>query len=470
MVRHRSGVPRQARLAASMLLALALGGCGSLGPVPTEVTTDAIDLVGHDPLFARGMNAGLAVGGNYAYVGYRSDDQESHPHPGILVVDIADPSQPTVVHEFGLLPEGVSGSSSRELRVWAEADLLIVLNIPCDHHLHDCVGYEPSVIRFFDIAGDAAADPQLVAEYVPSYEVHEFFLWEDPEEPGRALLFASTPGGVPHLLITDITGARQQHFEEIGEWFAPLADGGPDPFIHSLAVSPDGTRAYLAYLTAGFLVIDTSEFAAGGTNPAVHPVTDIESRPRWDGPGAHSAVSIPGRDLVLTTDEAYGTYAGSGGGCPWGWTRLVDIADPVHPEVIGEYRVTPYNDPEECGSVPTLRNERSSFSSHNPTVTEHLALITWHSAGLQVVDTSDPADPRQLAAFVPEPLDEVDTEDPALSSGADQVVMWSYPIIRDGLVYVVDVRNGLYILRYAGPHADEIADLAFLEGNSTRSE
>jgi len=60
----------------------------------------------------------------------------------------------------------------------------------------------------------------------------------------------------------------------------------------------------------------------------------------------------------------------------------------------------------------------------------------------------------------------VATEDPALSNGPNKVVMWSYPIIRNGLIYVIDIRNGLYILRYTGPHADEVADIHFLEGNS----
>ena len=44
--------------------------------------------------------------------------------------------------------------------------------------------------------------------------------------------------------------------------------------------------------------------------------------------------------------------------------------------------------------------------------------------------------------------------------------MWSYPIIKGGLIYVIDIRNGLYILRYSGPHADEINNVKFLEGNS----
>ncbi len=43
---------------------------------------------------------------------------------------------------------------------------------------------------------------------------------------------------------------------------------------------------------------------------------------------------------------------------------------------------------------------------------------------------------------------------------------WSYPIIRNGLIYVIDIRNGLYILRYTGPHADEVAGIGYLEGNS----
>ena len=58
-------------------------------------------------------------------------------------------------------------------------------------------------------------------------------------------------------------------------------------------------------------------------------------------------------------------------------------------------------------------------------------------------------------------------EDPALSRGiVNHVVMWSYPIIKDGLIYVVDIRNGLYVLRYTGPFAGEVENTGFLEGNS----
>jgi len=37
-------------------------------------------------------------------------------------------------------------------------------------------------------------------------------------------------------------------------------------------------------------------------------------------------------------------------------------------------------------------------------------------------------------------------------------------------IYIVDLRNGLYILRYHGPHAAEVADVRFLDGNSNSGD
>jgi hypothetical protein len=45
--------------------------------------------------------------------------------------------------------------------------------------------------------------------------------------------------------------------------------------------------------------------------------------------------------------------------------------------------------------------------------------------------------------------------------------MWSYPIVRDGLIYVVDIRNGLYVLRYTGRGASLVEDIEWAEGNAT---
>nr|MBA2599933.1 hypothetical protein [Actinomycetota bacterium] len=34
------------------------------------------------------------------------------------------------------------------------------------------------------------------------------------------------------------------------------------------------------------------------------------------------------------------------------------------------------------------------------------------------------------------------------------------------MIYVIDLCNGLYVLRYTGPRAREVSGLSFLEGNS----
>ena len=92
--------------------------------------------------------------------------------------------------------------------------------------------------------------------------------------------------------------------------------------------------------------------------------------------------------------------------------------------------------------------------------------MDWHSGGLQAIDLADPLHLKQAGWFLPEPLPRVATEDPALGRGPNKVILWSYPIINNGLIFVVDIRNGLYILRYSGPHASEVSQLHFLEGNS----
>jgi len=469
---------RLSRLGPWVLTALLIACTGAVPdhPSPSQPAAPkklpgSLTLVGHEPLLDRGMNAGLAVWNDFAYVGSRTDGSKGHPHAGVLVVNIHDPAHPKVVGEIGPPDEGNPSETSRELRVWPSERLLLVLNFRCDPLIHDCDGgpKEPTV-RFYDIRGKRAAIPVLVSTYHPLRQPHEFFLWQDPNDPGRVLLFLSTPGnfGVD-LLVTDISTARDGVFREVASWSTAFPDPGPNDDLHSLSVSPDGSRAYLAFLTGGFFVLDTSEVAKGLPAPDIRLVTPLTNRVRWPGAGPHSAVKVPGRDLVLTTDEVYGGI-GPDAGCPWGWVHLIDVTDERSPNVVSEYRVAPYNEEAYCDQVSGERDLGSSFSSHNPTVTKNLALVTWHSAGLQVVSTEDPTRPRQVAEFVPEPLDAVATEDPALSSGPDQVVMWSYPIIQDGLIYVVDIRNGLYVLKYRGPFEGEVASTGFLEGNSNLSD
>jgi hypothetical protein len=456
--------------------------------VPAAAAADVGSLrqVGHEPLMNRGMNAAMAVHGNYAYVGSRTDGgHEGMPHGGIMVVDVSEPSDPNLV--AGPLDAHV-GESTRELRVWSSQDILIVLNTNCGvgDTLHHCTQPSISNFRFYDISGDNAADPQLIQQF--NVDTHEFFLWQDPVNPNRALVFAGnasstcgTRGGSPScpLAVWDISPVRRGQAPKTlysglhGYTRVPsdptLPVEIPTGALHSLSVSNDGRRAYLALLTGGFAVVDVSDFAQRDPNPQPRPITLNEARPTWPGPGAHSAVKLWGREWAWVSDEVYGTATGADHGCPWGWARMVDISDPERPTVEAEYKL-PENEPSTCAD---WNPAHTSYSAHNPTLTPHIAFTTWHSGGFQAVSVADPDDPTQLAEFFPEPLDEVMLEDPRLSSDPDtgrheKVVMWSYPIIRRGLIYVVDLRNGLYVLEYEGPFEREVDRIRFLEGNSNQ--
>jgi LVIVD repeat len=478
-------VRRAALWGAAALMLLSPAAAGAAEPEKLGSLTE----VGHQPLMERGMNAALAVHGDYAYIGSRTDGgHEGMPHGGIMIADISEPSDPTLITDEPLF--AAAGESSRELRVWRSQDVLIVLNTNCGvgDQLHHCTLPTIPSIRFYDIRGENATDPQLLTEL--DVNTHEFFLWEDPNEPGRALIFAgnagSTCAGPPAVpaptcpfSVWDISNVRSGEVPETlfsglhGYTRVPadltLPAVKPTGGLHSLSVSNDGQRAYFALLTGGFAVVDVSDFANGVPNPQPRPITINENRPTWPGPGAHSAVKFWGRDWAYVSDEVYGTATGAGHGCPWGWARMVDISDPTTPTVESEYRL-PENDPDTCDD---WNPPRTSYSAHNPTLTPHIVFTTWHSGGFQAISIQRARRPYQLAEYFPEPLDEVLLEDPRLSSDPDtgrheKVVMWSYPIIKDGLIYVVDLRNGLYVLKYGGRFAKEVKRVTFLEGNSNQ--
>ena len=459
-------------VAVGLMVALVLtlsGAAIAASPTPLRAEpaakTGSFEQIGHSPLENRGMNAALAVHGDYAYVGSRTDAKaENANNAGVFVVDVSDPTAPEVVHQIGPPDEGNPGETSRELRIWHSQEVLIVMTLYSNcAEIHACTPVEgQDRFNFYDISGKNAANPKLISTYEPSLDPHEFFLWEDPKNPDRALFYISNPGGgAQQLTVTDISGWREGKFNEIVKT-SFLYNGGN---LHSIGISPDGKRGYLAHLVGGVGVIDTSKIAKGAKKPSVRIITAPDDAPRWDGPGAHSSVPLFNKDYMLVTDEVYGEAlrALGGHGCPWGWMRMVSISNPAKPKVVSDYRL-PQNHQEFCTTDPP--RPTSSYSAHNPTLTQNIAFISWHSGGLQAINISNPKKPTQLAEFLPEPVIGVIQEDPVLSSGPDKVVVWSYPIIKDGLIYVVDVRNGLYILKYKGAFEKEVNKVKFLEGNS----
>jgi hypothetical protein len=518
--------------AALMLVALVIQGAAAsnLTSTPTQPGTSSnFTLIGSNDLFARGMNAAPALyntvvdgmAKTFVYIGNRTDGAPHHLHSGVLIVDSTNPASPSVVGEIGPPNAGNLGETTREVRVWPQKGLLIVLTFGCSAILHACPSTadatsgapfnvagnpvpSPTVLpryRFYDI-GANPTNPPLVRTYVVqandagnvlrTLTPHEFYLWVDPDAPSsRALLFMTTPSstdGRPNLVVSDISNVQTATPTVAATWigtneFSSADRTNFDVRLHSIGVTADGSRTYLAFLGGGYMALDTSA-VANGTGTTITSLTPAGSL-KWGDPGAHSAIKIPGthtvngvpgRTLVLMTDEVYGdavdAITGSDHGCPWGWVRILDTTNPGAPTIVGTYKI-PENDPAFCASSDgqnPLNTYFTSFSAHNPTALNRLAFVTWHSGGLQAIDLTDPTNPTQAGFYVTTPLPLVGTEDPALSSGNQKVVAWSYPILNSQngqtYIYIVDVRNGLQIFRYEGVNAADVDAISFLEGNS----
>ncbi len=401
--------------------------------------SQGFEVVATHDLQSRGMNAGFAIAGDCGYAGSRSGNQDT------LILDLSDPSHPTIT---GAIPHE-PGSTPREVRASAALHMLIIM-----HYRLDPGSASPNRLDFYDITDCRQPVFQGSFDFGDAHP-HEFFLWRDPSprRPRRALVYVAMWGHAPNLRVIDVTTPTAP--VEIATWDAG-AFSSRSSRLHSLTVSPDGRRAYLADWDLGFMVLDTSALARGRGDVSPRLLTPPGAWIQLPGGNLHSAVIAPGQAFVVTTQEIYGP-----GACPYGSVHIVDVRDPQAPRVVAQFGI-PENDPQAC--LETARLD-GAFTAHNPLVVGTVAFVSWYAGGLQAIDLRDPEHPRPAGAYIPTPLPAVAADDPTL--GSYPVRMWSSPIVRDGLIYVVDIRNGLAILRYTGSGAAHVNRTRFAEGNAT---
>lgn len=381
--------------------------------------------MGHDDLAARGLNSGLALADHCAYIGSRGQAP-------VVIVDISNPAH---LRGAGSLPARRL-TTTREVRAIPEQHVLVVLSfalaagganrVDLYRWSTDCA--QPAAAGGYDFGGRSP---------------HEMFLWRDPAG-ARTLLFVTMfSGGRDDLRVLDVTDPAAPRLA--GTWSPPVG------LLHSISLSPDGRLAYLSLWTGGMMVADASQFTSGQADPRLVPLTPVAARLQPPAGGnVHSAVQLPGRNVVVVTDERYPPA------CPYGPARLVDVSDPAQPRVLSVLTV-PENDPTTCRNSPV-----GTYTSHNPTAVGDLLFVSWYSSGLQVFDVADPAHPVRLTEIRPQGA-APGLRDPQL--GATVTMTWSYPIVRDGLVYVADIDEGLLVLRYRGPHQEQVDQVAFADGS-----
>ena len=179
-----------------------------------------------------------------------------------------------------------------------------------------------------------------------------------------------------------------------------------------------GGRAYLGYDDAGMVVLD---------------VTDI-TRPRqvahlgWDGGSTHTCLPLPGRGLVVATDE----QVTDGPHAPRRAVRVIDVAG-ASPAVLA---VCPHPDgfaagPLRFGAHNLHENQPGAYRS------ERVVFATYFSAGVRVYDLADPHHPVEVAHWVPEP-----------PPGQAAAQINDLFVDAGGLIWVTDrIAGGLYVLQ-----------------------
>lgn len=105
------------RRGAALISAVALALCLGTRPTSALGLATTLELVGHDTIGSRGLNAGLAVAGKCAYVGSRGQGP-------VAIVDVSDPANP---RDAGSIA-GRPNTTARELRAVDDLHVLVVMS------------------------------------------------------------------------------------------------------------------------------------------------------------------------------------------------------------------------------------------------------------------------------------------------------------------------------------------------------
>jgi len=398
----------------------------------------------------------VRVAGNHAFIGHMKP-----PH-GTTIVDVSDPANPKVVASIAL-PDG--RSHTHKVRIAGD---IMVTNVEMNNRhllrrgsqrLSEAQGRLAATLGRGPTDAELAADLKLKERDIPlirdfirdGYDQGGFRVWDiaDRSKP-RLLTHQKTFGFGVHrfdmdaryayistemegyvgniLVIYDLADpARPQ---EVARWWMPgqhLA-GGEKPtwrgyrnrLHHTLRV---GDHLWASCWHAGLRVIDVSDIRKPRT------VGAYDYHPPFPEP-THTVLKVPfkvgNREVAVVMDEEHDHVPGRLHAGLW----TFDVTDLANIKPLAMFHVSELDSPW---------SRVGRFGAHQPV--EHmsgtLVFATWFSGGLRVVDIADPAQPKEVGHFIPEPA-------------AGQPSPQSNDVDRDsrGLLYLLDRNQGLDILEY----------------------
>lgn len=371
-------------------------------------TADARGLrtVGHSDLGGYGDGMQVMREGDALYVGHFGPSGM-----GTSVLDVSDPTTPVLVEQW---PAPI-GSHTHKVQV---ADGLLLVN------QERFRGGDPYAAGMAVYSLDDPFHPRPVGYFRSTGQGVHRIVWTG----GDYAYVSAIPEGFDDRIWVVVDMRDPERPVEAGRWWWPgtWAGGGEVPDVpegkryaaHHALVS--GDRAYLGYGDAGMVILDIAD-----------PTAPKEvSRLNWSpGGDTHTVLPLPGRDLVVVTDEVVVDRCAA----EPHHIRVVDVSDEQDPRVVGVCP-TPAGDFCERG----LRFGPHNLHENRPGSyrSERIVLATYFNAGVRVYDLADPSAPEEIAHWVPD-----------TPSGQEAVQSNDLFVDNDLRVYVSDrVTGGVSIL------------------------
>jgi len=276
------------------------------------------------------------------------------------------------------------------------------------------------------------AHPKVISQFTETVTagVHSAFVYRQEKYGTHVYL---TNDGTGAMLVIDINDPYQP--KEVAQWRTPRPDAGRT--LHDIDVQ-DGL-AYLSYWNDGLVILDIGNGRKGGSPANPQFVSqykydlntlyrDVEAA---GGPGFIRGTHTAWRhqDYVFIADEVFPASGVRGAkdaaaGRAYGRLQVLDLRDLDHPKPIAWYE-------PEYGGV------------HNVWIAGDTLYLGAYNAGFRAFDISGElrgdlrAQGREMA--------HINTAD--LDGYVKNTAMTWGVVVRDGLAYVNDTYNGLWIIR-----------------------
>jgi hypothetical protein len=393
-----------------------------------------VRLIGYSDLQGRD-SLQVVLKGNLAYIGHHRGE-ELNPLTGKVeangttIVDVTSPQQPKIVKYI----PGRKGAESRAVQV--------SIKHPGgkDYLLRNQESGEFTGFEVWDITDKS--HPKMISIIGPLKAAHKS--WWDAKT-GYAYLSGTQPGwSGQHLIIYDLKDPAQPRF--VTNWGLPGQrpedPRGAELSLHHPVISEN--RAYLSYLEGGDMVIlDITD------KPNPKMIAHLDFSPPFSG--IHTTVpfnrmKVPNftkglgdvRNFLAISEEAIAFD------CQELRRQLyiVDATEETNPIPVATFKVP---DGDFCKRGGRFGPHQFAETKDGEIIGGSLLYVAYFSAGLRIVDISDPFKPKEVGYYIPDPTDKTKAR------GKRVIQTNDVDLDSRGLIYITDrAGTGLHILEYMG--------------------